>query len=247
MRYNDSATHFSRSSINSFRLRNHSIPRFQKVVTYAFGASSLIYLIITSFGFLTFGANCNGLILNNYSTRDVLATFCRIGIAVAIICTYPICFLGYRDGIIDLLELPAEKQTSANLNVITVVLLAIVTVIAMSVKDLGLVNAVGGGTLATAVVFVFPTLMYRKAIEHQRSFADEGWDIDGDDEEEAAHEHGVVNKDEEELPTQSQKREVAFSTILMVMGVIMGAIGVWMAIANEHHTSSLNAVVGSNS
>lgn len=216
-------------------LKNHTIPRFRTVVVYSFGVSSIIFVVITAFGFMTFGANSNGYILNNYSTRDSLATFCRISIAVAIICTYPIVFMGYRDGIVELLNLPPEKQTSNNLNVITVVLLIIVTLIAMSVTDLGLINAIGGGTLATAIVFVFPTLMYRQAVK-RKPFAEEQWDDEEGDEE-----------DEEELPTPSQKREVVFSTTLMCMGVAMGAIGVWMAIANEHHVSSLNAVVGSDS
>lgn len=215
-------------------LKDHTIPRFRTVVSYAFGTSTLMYVIITAFGFLTFGASCDGYILNNYSTRDYLATFCRVGIAVAIICTYPLAFIGYRDGVLDLITLPPEKQTSNNLNVVTVVLLTIVTLIAMCVTDLGIVNAVGGGTLATAIVFVFPTLMYRQAVK-RKPFAEEQWDEEED-----------MDEEEEELPTPSQKREVAFSTVLMCMGVIMGAIGVWMALANEHHTSSLSAVVGSN-
>jgi hypothetical protein len=103
----------------------------------------------------------------------------------------------------------------------------------MSVTDLGLINAVGGGTLATAIVFVFPTLMYRQAVK-RKNFEEEQWDEEEGDEE------------EEDLPTPAQKREVLFSTVLMWMGIAMGAVGVYMAIANVHHTSSLNAVVAGN-
>ena len=214
-------------------LKDHTIPRFRTVVTYAYGASALIYCFITAFGFLTFGSNCDGYILNNYSTKDSLATSCRIFIAVAIICTYPIVFMGYRDGVMDLVSLPQEKHTTGTLNLLTVILLTIVTLIAMAVTDLGLINAVGGGTLATAIVFVFPTLMYRQAVK-RKTFEEEQWEEEEEEEEEV------------ELPTPSQKREVIFSTTLMWIGIAMGAIGVWMALANEHHTSSLNAVVGSN-
>jgi amino acid permease len=214
-------------------LKDHTIPRFRTVVTYAFGASSIIYVVITCFGFLTFGTACNGNILNNYSTNDVLATVCRVSIAVAIICTYPVAFVGTRDGVLDVVALPPEKQTSNNLNVISIILLTIVTLIAMSVTDLGLINAVGGGTLATAIVFVFPTLMYRQAVK-RKNFEEEQWDEEEGDEE------------EEDLPTPAQKREVLFSTVLMWMGIAMGAVGVYMAIANVHHTSSLNAVVAGN-
>jgi amino acid permease len=217
-------------------LENHTIPRFRKVVTFSFGASSIVYIFITAFGFCTFGKNCDGYILNNYSTKDSLATFCRVSIAVAIICTYPLVFIGYRDGVLDLLQVPAEKQTSNNLNVVSFILLSFVTAIAMMVKNLGLINAVGGGTLATAIVFVFPTLMYRQAVR-RKPF----------EEENLGEEENLEDQEDDiERPTPEQKREVLFAQTLMCVGITMGVIGVWMAISNEHSTSSLSTVVGSN-
>ena len=67
-----------------------------------------------------------------------------------------VVFMGARDGVIDVLEIPPNRQTDANINLLTVILLTILTVTAMFVTDLGLINAVGGGTLATMIVFVFP-------------------------------------------------------------------------------------------
>lgn len=65
-----------------------------------------------------------------------------------------------------------------------------------------MINAVGGGSLATLIVFVFPALMYRAAIDHQVA-----------------------------PPTRVQKQEVLFATTLMVLGLIMGAIGVVVELA----------------
>ena len=101
-----------------------------------------------------------------------------------------------------------ELQTSNNLNVLSVLILATITVIAAFVLDLGLVAAVGGGTLATAVVFIFPALMFRAAIQEE--------------------EEGEATK---EILTE-QKREVIFCLALMVLGILMGAIGVWLALAS---------------
>jgi amino acid permease len=145
-------------------LKDANIFRFRIVVGIAFGISSLIYVWMTTMGFLTFGANCNGYILNNYSTDDHLATICRLAIAFSILFTYPITFMGFRDGFLDVIELPQEQQTSTNINVITAVLLIIVTILAAFCTDLGAINAVGGGTLATLIVFVFPALMYRAVV-----------------------------------------------------------------------------------
>ena len=54
---------------------------------------------------------------------------------------------GFRDGIIDVLAVPRELQTANNLNVLTVALLLLITILATFLEDLGMVTAVGGGTL----------------------------------------------------------------------------------------------------
>lgn len=72
--------------------------------------------------------------------------------------------MGFRDGLLDVIELPQEKQTSTNINFVTIALLTIVTILAALCTDLGVINAVGGGTLATLIAFVFPALMYRAAV-----------------------------------------------------------------------------------
>jgi Ca2+/Na+ antiporter len=104
----------------------------------------------------------------------------------------------------DVLKLPEEKQTSTNVNILTVFLLTVITSVAAVTTDLGMINAVGGGTLATLIVFVFPALMYRAAVDHQVP-----------------------------PPTSSQTREVAFAMTLMVVGLIMGAVGVAVELARR--------------
>ncbi|GMH93259.1 hypothetical protein TL16_g12580 [Triparma laevis f. inornata] len=83
-------------------LKDNTIPRFNKMITLSFTAVISIFIAITSIGFLTFGSNSAGLILNNYSTKDSLATACRIALAVSIVFSYPLTFVGIREGIFDL-------------------------------------------------------------------------------------------------------------------------------------------------
>lgn len=71
-----------------YELKNNTLNRFNQVVGWSFGASVLMYSIISGLGFLTFGASSNGLILNNYSTKDVLMGFSRIAVAISIIGRY---------------------------------------------------------------------------------------------------------------------------------------------------------------
>ena len=69
-------------------LKNKTLGRFNQVVGWSFGASILLYSVISGLGFLTFGAASNGLILNNYSTKDVLMGFSRIAVALSVIGRY---------------------------------------------------------------------------------------------------------------------------------------------------------------
>lgn len=74
-------------------LQNRAMSRFHQVVAWSFGGAVTLYCLVTAFGFLTFGmyirgvdeVNSNvlflslggtsgGLVLNNYSTKDVIAS-----------------------------------------------------------------------------------------------------------------------------------------------------------------------------
>lgn len=182
-------------------LENATIPRFQRVCEISFGFSAICYMAIASVGFLTFGGNCDGYILNNYSPHDPFATVCRLCIALSTLLTFPIVFMGFRDGILDVMEFPTERQTVTNINLLTVILLTIITLTATVVTDLGMINAIGGGTLATAIVFVFPALMYRQAVKQLGTQAKPG-----------------------------QHTEVVIDMALMGFGITLGVTGVIVSI-----------------
>jgi amino acid permease len=145
-------------------LKQNTIPRFAQVTNTSFAASALIYFLIGALGYYTFGANTDGFILNNYSQTDDLASACRFAIAIALTFTYPLPFIGTRDGILDLFSVSDEWQNSTNLNILTVGMLTIFTGLAYKFTDLGLVNAVGGAAFGTAVVFLFPSIMFYSAV-----------------------------------------------------------------------------------
>jgi hypothetical protein len=131
------------------------------------------------------------------------------------------------DGVLDVFKIPQYKQTSQTLNLISVILLIIITIIALVTTDLGkfdpskvrslhafivvslfvlwvgLVNAIGGGTMAMAVVFIFPTLMFRAAVY-----------------------------DRLREPSRLLLNEVTIVIGLMWLGIFIGIIGVFQAIMN---------------
>ena len=134
------------------------------MVASSFFVSIFFFTAVTALGFLTFGANSNGFILNNYSTQDNLATISRIAVAVSIVFSYPLTFVGIREGIMDLAKVPQEKRAASS-NPLSVVILAAVTGIALVVKDLSFILSFGGATLGNAIVFLFPVMMFNSAVK----------------------------------------------------------------------------------
>lgn len=182
-------------------LKNNTIQRFNTLVGSSFAISILTFIVMAAFGFLTFGANASGLILNNYSNKDTLMGFSRIAVAISLVFSYPLAFAGFRDGVLDLARVPEQKRTNGLLNKVTVGCLSIITGLALAVKDLSFVMSFGGATLGNALIYVFPALMFRGAVKNMGDKASVGL-----------------------------KREVKLALLNAILGVGMGIIGARMAI-----------------
>lgn len=74
--------------------------------------------------------------------------------------SYPLIFVGARDGILDLFQV--KSRNTKILNNVTLALIAVVTALASQLTNLGLVASVGGATFGTALVFVYPVIMFRR-------------------------------------------------------------------------------------
>ncbi len=113
-------------------------------------------------------------------------------------------FIGVRDECLDIFKVPVPLQTSRNLDLFSIALLTALMVTASFFHDLGLINAVGGGALATFLCFVFPALMFRQAIKQSSASS-----------------------------TKNKEREVWPTVILMVVGVVLGVVGIWQSICDS--------------
>jgi amino acid permease len=141
-------------------LRNNTIARFKTVVGVSFSIATLLFAAVASLGFLTFGGASSGLVLNNYSTKDTLMSLSRVAVVVSLLTSYPLAFTGVRDGFLDLAGVAPAKRSNAMLNILTVALLAVITVLAHFVRDLTLILSFGGATWGNAVIYLFPTYMF---------------------------------------------------------------------------------------
>ena len=183
-------------------LKDNTVKRYNTVVASSFGVSIFLMAVIGALGFMTFGAGSSPLILNNYSTKDGLMSLSRIAVALSLVFSYPLAFAGLRDGFMDMAGVSKEKKADpAFLNKVTTGLLGGVTGLALVVKDLGFVLAFGGATLGNALIYVFPALMFRKAV-----------------------------KDMGDKASKGLRREVWLAMLSGCLGIVMGGIGATMAV-----------------
>lgn len=182
-------------------LKDNTMPRFNKVVSASFGISVAIYAIVASLGFLTFGSAANGLILNNYSTKDLLISLSRFAVAVSLVFSYPLLFVGTRDGVFDMAKIPEEKRTPSLQNKVTFGLLGLITAMAFKLTDLSFVSSMTGATFGTSLIFIYPTMMFRACIAKMGDKA-----------------------------SKSLKRERSVAGFIAAVGVVVGIIGSKMAL-----------------
>mmetsp|Transcript_17125 Transcript_17125/g.22280 ORF Transcript_17125/g.22280 Transcript_17125/m.22280 type:complete len:501 (+) Transcript_17125:130-1632(+) len=143
-------------------LKDNTIPRYLTVVNVSFAASIAIFAAMAALGFLTFGASSSGLILNNYSPKDPLMALSKIAVAVSLVFSYPLAFVGARDGMLDLLNV--KNRSNSLVNTMTLGIMGSLTVAALIIPDVSFVMAFAGSTLGNALIYIFPALMFRGAI-----------------------------------------------------------------------------------
>lgn len=86
----------------------------------------------------------------------------RIAVAISLIFSYPLAFVGARDGFLDLLKI---KGTAKSQNILTVALLSAITFLALIAPDVSFVMAFAGAIFGNSLIYIFPALMFRGAIK----------------------------------------------------------------------------------
>jgi amino acid permease len=119
-----------------------SLSKFATVVRYGFGAATIVMAIIATSGYAVYGKSSASNILTSYPLSDKLMSLSRAAIAISLICTFPLAFVGIRN---QFLELFGLSRTSPSVTTtVTFGLLALLVVVAYFVRDLRIVLAVGG-------------------------------------------------------------------------------------------------------
>lgn len=189
------------------------------VVASSFTVSMLFYFLISSFGYLTFGSATKGMLLTNYSTNDVLISLSRFAVGLSLIFSYPLLFVGLRDGIVDLINQVSPllfpktdarqpkklELTDSQSNRLTVGLVSLITMLALKINNLTFVASLSGALLGTSLIFIFPPLMFRSAL--------------------------MMESDRTNTPlTSHQKFERRICSAIVGLGVFIAGVGAKMAL-----------------
>ena len=69
-------------------LKDNTVKRYNTLVEMSFGIPITLFAIISGLGFLTFGSDSSGLILNNYRNKDMLTSLSWITVAIYLVFRY---------------------------------------------------------------------------------------------------------------------------------------------------------------
>jgi sodium-coupled neutral amino acid transporter 11 len=156
-------------------------------------ATAAIYISSIFVGLKLFGKHSKSFALASLSTSDPLAILANAAFGCSVLASQPLVFLVMRNTFVESLlpsALPAFKQHFTTKNV-TVGLLTLIAAVASRVTDVAVVGTVAGSLLGSAMMFVFPPLLYIKALK-----------------KEALREG-----------TQADKVKIAFNVMLLVAGL----------------------------
>lgn len=142
-------------------LKEKSLKKFGVLTSLGFGITALLNVIVMSSGFLTFGGNCKGMILNNYSAKDIGATICRLIVTISLIGSYPIFLRAVKSSFFEL-AMKGKKISNSLNKLVTTILLGALTATAMVLKDAGIMVSLTGALLGSAIIYIFPSMIYLK-------------------------------------------------------------------------------------
>jgi sodium-coupled neutral amino acid transporter 11 len=147
-------------------LKNSNSERFRKMVNIAFVIIVTLYTVTMTAGYATFGEACQGNILLNYHPGDVLSTLGRFATGLSILFGFPLVACGARESIVGVASSFGYNSLGADKNHFLLVfgIMALVTSISCTVKDVSLVVGLTGAALGSLIVYVCPAILYTKAV-----------------------------------------------------------------------------------
>lgn len=218
--------------INYWReLQNATQERFSVALKTAYGISLGIFVVMMLVGYKLFGLSTQPLILNNFSrTSDNLATLARLATGAAITFAYPLMFAAVKSSLKSLIASLSLKESEdkdkagfklfkrnedgpvvskTNMNAASIAIVVFITAVAIkcSEDDVSVVLGLLGSVIGCTVAYILPGVL------------------------------NLVNmRSRKKLGLKNSLSDVIACHLLVPMGAIFGALGVWVTLSSSHES-----------
>eukprot|EP00927_Polykrikos_kofoidii_P084616 TRINITY_DN8975_c0_g1_i2.p1 TRINITY_DN8975_c0_g1~~TRINITY_DN8975_c0_g1_i2.p1 ORF type:complete len:435 (+),score=39.02 TRINITY_DN8975_c0_g1_i2:74-1378(+) len=157
-----------------------SLPAFTRMVLFSFTMALTFYMIFAVAGLGRWGDSVLGNVLKNYPAEGCMPILlASIGMAFAVIFTYPLIFTSIRDSVIGMV--PALQRANRSNphgahTILTIVLVLSTSLVACRIRDVSLVTGLCGATIGSCLCWIFPAMIYLKLVFGKRKEeADVAW------------------------------------------------------------------------
>ncbi|KAJ2782036.1 hypothetical protein GGI15_003045 [Coemansia interrupta] len=147
---------------NFLGLRDRSVRSWVRASSSASAGAGLISTAFAITGYLSFGANADANILNNFPASDNYINLGRLLFAATLILTVPMAFYPIRDTITEMLRIDPERHITSRVpeSICTIVVFVSCALAAAVCTDLGLAYEIIGALSSSVVNFLLPSLIY---------------------------------------------------------------------------------------
>ncbi|RAK72355.1 putative amino acid transporter [Aspergillus fijiensis CBS 313.89] len=142
-------------------LKKPTLDRFAKVTHYSTAVSLLTCLAMGVSGFLFFGSQTQGNVLNNFPSDNILINIARLCFGLNMLTTLPLEAFVCRS-VMTTYYFPDEPFNMNRHLIFTSALVVTAVAMALITCDLGAVFELIGATSAAALAYIFPPLCYIK-------------------------------------------------------------------------------------
>jgi hypothetical protein len=141
--------------------KEHDQGLFLKMAATSYGLGAAIYIGTMWLGLGLFGPRSASFALNSFSASDPLGLLARVAFGSSVLASYPLIFINMRN-----FFATAASKFSPNIKseAVTALLLAFISLLTSRFTDIGVVGSLAGGILSSSMMFVFPPIMYMRAL-----------------------------------------------------------------------------------
>ena len=150
-------------------LRKPTLDRFARVTHWSTGVSMVACMIMALAGFLTFGSNTQGNVLNNFPSNWILVNIARFCFGLNMLTTLPLEAFVCRE-VMTNYYFPGEPWNPNRQLIFSTSLVVTAMTLSLLTCDLGAVFELIGATSACALAYILPPLCYIKLSKNKEKW-----------------------------------------------------------------------------